>query len=121
LGAYHHGFPSNGVYARAARQWTWETTSYLSLTGSTGLGYLHTFSTEPVFWQNEVGEFERKARYGKPHIMPEIGVQAALFPSKRISPFISYRFAIETFYSHWIFALPHNFYGFGFTYQLTQK
>ncbi|MEL6630764.1 MAG: hypothetical protein AAFQ83_04825 [Bacteroidota bacterium] len=121
LGAFHHGFPADGIYVRAARQWTWKTGSFLDLTGSAGLGYLHTFTTEPVYWQNEAGEYVEKARWGKPHLMPEVGVQATLFPNKRLSPFVSYRFAVETFYSHFLFVLPHNFYGFGLTYQLTQK
>ena len=113
VGGYHRAFPAQGIYGRAAYQWTWKVSEIVALTGSAGLGYLHTFHTTPVYWHDQESIQQETARLGRSHLLAEAGVQATLFPNKKFSPFISYRFAVETPATYFIPFLPHNFYGFG--------
>ena len=117
-GGYFHGFPTQGAYLRGAYQWQWQPIPQLGLSVAPGIGYLHTWTAQPVYWPNEAGVYEEVNNWGRPEVMAEVGFGIALWPQNRLSPTLGYRFAVEAPFSTVIPFLPRNFYQIGLTYQL---
>ena len=118
LGGFYHTEMTTGLYARGTYTWTYQPVSWGQIEASPGLGYLHTFYPGDIFELGEDGEFQAKSQMGRPHLLVEAGLGMSFFPQAKLSPFVKYRFALETPFANGIPVFPHSFLQVGLTYQL---
>ncbi len=107
-GFYHRGLYA-GFYLRAAHAWTWQPANFVQLQVAPGIGYLHTIMENPLWSVNEQGEYEKSGRFGQPHLLAEVGLNAIFLPGERVSPMISYRMALEAPFATVFPVMFHNF------------
>jgi len=116
-GYFYHREIESAVYLKASYAWQMPLADFAELELAPSLGYLHSFYPENIYELND-GEYQAITQYGRPHIMAEVGMTARFFPQSQISPFIQYRFGVETPFANGIPAFPHSFYQVGISYQL---
>ena len=107
-GFYHQGLYT-GLYLKAAHAWNWTPTPWVTLQVAPGVGYLHTITENPLWSVNEAGEYEQSGRFGQPHALVEVGMNAIFLPNSRVSPMIGYRVAVETPFATVFPVMFHNF------------
>jgi len=107
-GFYHQGLYT-GLYVRAAHAFNWQPQPWVQLQVAPGIGYLHTFTTQPLWSVNEAGTYEQVGRAGQPHALVEVGFNAIFLPNANISPMIGYRVALETPFATVFPIMFHNF------------
>ena len=81
---------------------------------------MHSFYPGNVYELNSEGDYNLKRQLGRPHLWLESGLGVSFFRTKQISPFIQYRFALETPFANGIPVFPHSFYQAGVNYKITQ-
>lgn len=107
-GFYHRGLYT-GLYLRAAHAWNWQPVSFVQVQVAPGIGYLHTFTQEPLWAIDESGTYRQVGQAGQPHALVELGLGAILLPDARVSPMISYRMAVEAPFATVFPVMFHNF------------
>jgi hypothetical protein len=118
-GYFYHQKVSSAFYVKASYNWGFELTEQLQLDLRPSLGYLHSFYPGNVY-ENVNGDFVGKTQYGRPHALIEAAAGLTLFPHRSISPFVRYRFGVETPFANGVPAFPHSFYQVGLVYHLTR-
>ncbi|MFK7921381.1 MAG: hypothetical protein AB8H47_05465 [Bacteroidia bacterium] len=116
-GYFYHREVESAFYFKASYAWQMPLGQKVSLELAPSLGYLHSFFPENIYELNE-GSYQAITQYGRPHLMAELGLTAQFFPESVISPFIQYRFGIETPFANGIPVFPHSFYQIGLAYQI---
>ncbi|MEL6589938.1 MAG: hypothetical protein AAFQ68_07660 [Bacteroidota bacterium] len=116
-GYFHHRGLESAAYVKVSYAWQQPVGDVLQLELAPSLGYLHSFYPGNVYELRD-GEYQAITQYGRPRVMAEVGFTAALWPDKAISPFVQYRFGIESPFANGIPVFPHSFYQIGISYQL---
>ena len=118
VGYFYHRKVESAFYVKLSYDIGLKLTDDIHFNIIPALGYLHTFYPGQVYEPVSNGEYAPKRQYGRPHLLAESGLGFTFFQSKRISPFVRYRFAVETPFANGVPVFPHSFYQLGFRYRL---
>lgn len=115
VGYYFHKAIHHGVTIKPAISYFYVTNNNLYFGSELNLGYLHAFTDETLFKQNENGDYKKITNWGKPKFMPTIafssGYQFHKEDKEYLDLFIKYEFGLETPFSKGIGIpiFPHSF------------
>ncbi len=115
LGFYHHEDWKSAVFVLGSLGYR-RHFGRLNLVLSLGTGYAHTFTTKPVY-RNENGEWQRVSEKGNPALMLQVKSELSYaLKDKSLSPelFISFAMAADVPFS--IFSGLHQLTGIGFKF-----
>ncbi|MEM1325526.1 MAG: hypothetical protein AAGI23_06205 [Bacteroidota bacterium] len=118
VGYYFHRELASAFYAKVEYDFAFRIAedTYLDLVPAAG--YMHSFYPGEVYESDGAGNYNLKRQLGRPHLWIESGFGVSFFRSKKISPFMQYRLAVETPFGNGIPVFPHSFYQLGLQYKL---
>ncbi|MEM8528534.1 MAG: hypothetical protein AAGG68_28105 [Bacteroidota bacterium] len=118
LGYYFHRDVESAFYLKAEYNITLRIADDFHLDIVPALGYMHSFYPGEIYRLTSDGNYELKQQLGRPHLWLESGLGFSFFRTKQISPFLQYRFALETPFANGIPVFPHSFYQAGVQYKI---
>lgn len=118
LGYYFHDEVTSAFYLKTEYDIALRITDNIHFDIVPAIGYMHSFYPGEVYEPTENGNYQLKKQLGRPHLWVETGLGFSFFRTKQISPFLQYRFAIETPFGNGIPVFPHSFYQVGVHYKL---
>jgi hypothetical protein len=117
-GYFFHQEVTSAFYAKVEYNFAFHIAKDIYFDVVPAAGYMHSFYPGEVYTPDGEGSYDLKRQFGRPHLWVESGVGFSFFRSKTISPFIQYRFAVETPFANGIPVFPHSFYELGVQYKL---
>jgi hypothetical protein len=117
-GGFHHASLASSLYLRADYRWSYQWKQILRAELAPGLGYSHGFYPGELYELNETGEYEVVSQKGRPRLLAELGIGSSFFPDAKVSPFVKYRFALQTPFANGIPVFPSSFLQIGATINL---
>jgi len=118
LGYYFHREVESAFYLKVEYDIALRITDDIHFDIVPALGYMHSFYPGEIYEPIGEGNYELKKQLGRPHLWIESGLGFSFFRTKPISPFLQYRFAVETPFANGIPVFPHSFYQVGIQYKL---
>jgi len=118
LGYYFHRDVESAFYLKAEYDIALRISKDIYFDIVPAIGYMHSFYPGDIYQPTGDGNYELRQQFGRPHLWIESGLGFSFFRTKTISPFLQYRFAVETPFANGIPVFPHSFYQIGLRYKL---
>lgn len=96
LGWYHHKSVDQSFYLRGEYQFAYGIKNTIGIYVPVGLGYMHTFNTQPVFEQQSNGSFERITQLGNARVILNTGLGMSYLKLEKIEPFMKYEVMVQS-------------------------
>jgi len=117
-GGFHHASLASSLYLRTDYRWSYQWKQLLRAELAPGLGYLHSFYPGEIYELDEAGEYAAISQKGRPRLLAELGIGTSFFPAARVSPFVKYRFALQSPFADGIPVFPSSILQIGANIQL---
>jgi len=118
LGYFFHRQVESAFYLKVGYNLAFRLAENIHFDIVPALGYLHTFYPGEIYEPNANGDYSLKKQTGRPHLLAETGLGFSFFRTRQWSPFLQYRFGLETPFANGIPVFPHSFYQAGLHYRL---
>lgn len=118
VGYFFHREVASAFYAKVEYNFAFRIAEDTYIDVVPAVGYMHSFYPGELYEPDGAGNYNLKRQFGRPHLWIESGIGFSFLRSKRVSPFVQYRFALETPFGNGIPVFPHSLYQLGLQYQL---
>ena len=96
LGWFYHKNIDQNFYVRGEYQFAYDIKNTIGINVPVGLGYMHTFNSQPVFEQQDNGSFERKTQLGNARVIVNLGLGLSYLKLDKVEPFIKYEVVAQS-------------------------
>ena len=108
-GWFQHQQIDQNFYLRGEYQFAYSLWETIGIQVPVGLGYLHSFHSEPVYEQLADGSFEEKTQWGKARAILNTGVGLSYLKLNSIEPFVKYELMVQSPFVSTVPAGPRTF------------